>query len=94
MASARTSALKVAAVALCVVLVLSSMGRMATGDCTSDCAEVCSCAGECRGCIQKAACARICGPDSVVSTNCQGCLDTAKTACETQCVTGCNFPPQ
>ncbi|KAF7094138.1 hypothetical protein CFC21_096475 [Triticum aestivum] len=92
MASARTSALKVAAVALCVVLVLSSMGRTAMSDCATDCADVCSCTGTCRGCIREAACARICGPASTVPENCPGCLETARLACEEQCVTGCDFP--
>ncbi|KAI4976611.1 hypothetical protein ZWY2020_050218 [Hordeum vulgare] len=80
MASARTSALNIAVVALCLVLVLSSMGQKAMGDCASECAAACACTGTCRGCIQEAACTGICGPTSTVPANCPGCKETARLA--------------
>lgn len=88
------AALKTAAVALCVVLALSSMAPSAMGqvDCNALCTAACSCTGTCRPCIENASCIGVCNPTSTFFPVCQLCKDTAKQTCVTECVTGCTVP--
>ncbi|CAL4899646.1 unnamed protein product [Urochloa decumbens] len=89
------SALKVAATALCIGLVLSSMRQpvFAQGPtpsqrqaCNSTCGSACNV-------VAKAACPGFCGGNPPNQLLCTTCNTTANADCNTQCVPACYANP-